>query len=205
MQKNKYEALYAELLDRGEQLHESNKRRIRRGIILLIILPFVLEFMRRITDSDKIVFLIIWILIMFVVSAYLISVEYLDYSLESTLRDVTDTEAEFDELLPHPDLHERIRSRIAERRAARLMGEEEQAATESAESEAPDEMDSEESAVSEKEEIAKMELPVEEETAETKQLVEQESVRIETPVETEDAEIEELIERLEQLAGEDEL
>lgn len=194
MQENKYEALYAELLDRGEHLHESNKRRIRRGIILLIILPFVLEFMRRITDSDKIVFLIIWILIMFVVSAYLISVEYLDYSLESTLRDVTDTEAEFDELLPHPDLHERIRSRIAERRAARLMGEEEQAATESAESEAPDE-----------EGIAKTELPVEQETAETEQHVEQESVRIETPVETEDAEIEELIERLEQLAGEDEL
>lgn len=145
MQENKYEALYAELLDRGEQLHESNKRRIRRGIILLIILPFVLEFMRRITDSDKIVFLIIWILIMFVVSAYLISVEYLDYSLESTLRDVTDTEAEFDELLPHPDLHECIRSRIAERRAARLLDEEEQAA-DSAESEAPDEEDSEEDA-----------------------------------------------------------
>ncbi len=156
MQENKYEALYAELLDRGEQLHESNKRRIRRGIILLIILPFVLEFMRRITDSDKIVFLIIWILIMFVVSAYLISVEYLDYSLESTLRDVTDTEAEFDELLPHPDLHERIRSRIAERRAARLMDEEEQAADNeeaavpgekySEESEAPDEEESEEDA-----------------------------------------------------------
>ena len=51
-----------------------------------------------------------------------------------------------DELLPHPDLQERIRSRIAERRAARLMDEEEQAATESAESEAPDEEDSEEDA-----------------------------------------------------------
>lgn len=114
----KYEALYTELLGRGEMLHESNKRRIRRGLIILVILPFVLEFIRWITDSDKVVFLIIWILIMFVLSAYLISIEYLDYSIEETLRDVTDTEADFGGLLPRPelrrgDLHERIRARFA--------------------------------------------------------------------------------------------
>lgn len=183
MQENKYEALYTELLDRGEQLHESNKRRIRRGIILLIILPFVLEFIRWITDSDKIVFLIIWILIMFVVSAYLISIEYLDSSIESTLRDVTDTEAEFDGLLPRPDLHERIRDRIAERRAARLMDEEARI----------------------EEEGARIEQLVEAEIAKTEDPSEKEDERIEKPAETEDEEIENLIETLEELAEEDEL
>ena len=122
---HKYEELYTELLGRGEMLHESNKRRIRRGLITLVILPFILEFIRWITDSDKVVFLIIWILIMFVLSAYLISIEYLDYSIEETLKDVTDTEADFDGLLPRPelrrgDLHERISARFAELRAQRL-------------------------------------------------------------------------------------
>ena len=125
----KYEELYTELLGRGEMLHQSNKKRIRRGIIILIILPFVLEFIRWMTDSDKVVFLIIWIIIMFVLSAYLISIEYLDYTIEETLRDVTDTEADFGELLPRPelrrgDLHERIRERFTELRAQRLAAEE---------------------------------------------------------------------------------
>ena len=120
-----YEELYTELLGRGEMLHESNKRRIRRGIITLVILPFILEFIRWITDSDKVVFLIIWILIMFVLSAYLISIEYLDYTVEETLKDVTDIEADFDGLLPRPelrhgDLHERISERFAALRAQRL-------------------------------------------------------------------------------------
>ena len=123
MPDRKYEELYTELLGRGEQLHNSNKRRIRRGIAFLIILPAALEFIRWITDSDKVVFLIIWILIMFAVSAYLISIEYLDSAIEETLRDVTDTEASFDDLLPRPelrytDLHERIRERLAGRFAA---------------------------------------------------------------------------------------
>lgn len=114
---DKYEALYTELLDRGDQLHESNKKRIRMGLILLIVLPFILASIRWITDSDKVVFLIIWILLMFILSAYLISVEYIDSAIEKTLRDVTDSEAEFDGLLPRPelpryDLHELIRSRI---------------------------------------------------------------------------------------------
>ena len=121
----KYEQLYEQLLGRGEALHESNKRRIRRGMTVLIILPFVLEFIRWLTDSDKVVFLIVWILIMFVLSAYLISIEYLDYSVESTLNEVTDAEASFDGLLPKPDLtraeiSELLRSRLAERKTGAI-------------------------------------------------------------------------------------
>lgn len=128
----KYEALYTELLGRGEMLHQSNKRRIRRGVILLVILPVVLEFIRWMTDSDKVVFLIIWIIIMFVMSAYLISIEYLDYMVEKTLKDVTDIETDFGELLPRPelrrgDLHERIRARFMEMRTARLAAEKDKA------------------------------------------------------------------------------
>ena len=67
---NRYEGLYSQLLERGEQLHESNKRRIRRGLIALVVLPFVLGFILWMTESDKIVFLIIWIIIMFALSVW---------------------------------------------------------------------------------------------------------------------------------------
>ena len=129
--RNKYEELYSELLTRGEQLHESNKRRIKRGLIALIVLPFILYSILWMTDSDKVVFLIIWIIIMFVLSAYLISIEYLDSSVENTLNNVSDTEAEFDDLLPRSDLQERIRERLAERRAEKKAPPEEKGSAES--------------------------------------------------------------------------
>ena len=118
----KYEELYATLLDRGEQLHEDNKKRIKRGIIFMIILPFVLEFIRQMTGSDKVFFLVIWVIIMFVASAYLITVEYLDSSVEAALSEAVDRDTEFDELLPHHELpeiqlHDRVRERVAAHRA----------------------------------------------------------------------------------------
>ena len=59
---NKYEQLYTQLLERGEYLHERNKKRIRIGLAGLVVLPFILGLMIRITGSSKIAFLIIWII-----------------------------------------------------------------------------------------------------------------------------------------------
>ena len=64
----KYEQLYAQLLERGETLHDNNKKRIRRGLIFLVILPVILGLILWITGSNKIVFLIIWVLCMFAVA-----------------------------------------------------------------------------------------------------------------------------------------
>lgn len=44
-----------------DNLREKNKRRIKISGIVLVILPVVLGFIRWLTDSDKTVFLIIWI------------------------------------------------------------------------------------------------------------------------------------------------
>ena len=122
----KYEQLYTQLLERGEMLHENNKKRIRRGLIFLVILPVILGLILWITGSSKIVFLIIWILCMFATCAYLISIEYLDDSVQKTLTEVTDREADFDALLPHAsaeELQERIRLRIEEIREQRAAAE----------------------------------------------------------------------------------
>lgn len=98
-QDNRYRnlSLYA------QELHEKNKKRVKVSGIVLVILPVVLGLIRWLTDSDKIVFLIIWVLCMFAVSAYLVSVEYLDHVLQRRLQRLTGHEEEYDSLLDGQD------------------------------------------------------------------------------------------------------
>ena len=116
-QDRRYERLYEELLGKAGRLHERNKKRIRIGSIMLVILPFALEFVRRLTDSDKVVFLLIWIFCMFALCAYLIGVEYLDDLIKKNLKDMIDEEdlggVVYGDLLADPDeVRDRVRSRM---------------------------------------------------------------------------------------------
>lgn len=112
-QDSRYEELYQQLLERGLDMHVHNKRRIRNGMILLLLLPVILGVILWVTGSDKIVFLIIWVLCMFALSIYLITIEYIDDSVEKTLEEVTDREAGFGVLFPGT---EQLGERISERR-----------------------------------------------------------------------------------------
>ena len=110
-----YEDLYSRLLERGEMMHANNKKRIRIGLILLGLLPAVLIIIRLLTDSDRVVFLIIWVLCMFAICTYLISIEFIDDSLRKTLEEVTEREADFGELIPDSEaVHNRIHEHVAE-------------------------------------------------------------------------------------------
>lgn len=113
-----YEELYNKLLERSEAMHRSNKKRIRIGLILLAVLPFIMIGIRWLTDSDKAIFLIIWVILMFAICIYLISVEFIDNSIQKTLREVTEKEADLGELLPDSEqVHERIQERISQKKA----------------------------------------------------------------------------------------
>lgn len=111
-----YEELYNKLRERGEAIHEINRKRIRTGLIILALLPPVLIAIRWLTGSDKAVFLLIWVAFMFAICTYLIGVEYIDNSLSKTLEEVTDREAGFDSLMPDSEqVHDRIHNRIAKK------------------------------------------------------------------------------------------
>ena len=122
-----YEELYNRLLDRGEAMHLNNKKRIRIGLVVLALLPVILIFIRWATDSDRVVFLIIWVLCMFAACIYLISIEFIDDQLQKTLGEVTEREADFDGLIMGSEQlgeriverHERIQERRQERREIR--------------------------------------------------------------------------------------
>ena len=106
MSRNKdtrYEHLYTEMVTYALTLHEKNKKRIKIGTISLLVLPVVLATIRWLTDSDKLVFLLIWVLCMFMIAAYLIGVAYLDESIQKKLAELTGREEDFDGLIDRPD------------------------------------------------------------------------------------------------------
>ena len=112
----RYEGLYNRLLDRGMALHESNKKRIRVGLVLLGLFTVLMILIRLITDSDRVVFMILWVVGMFIISIYLISVEYIDDSIRKTLEDVSDREADFGVLLPDSEqVREKVQTRLQEK------------------------------------------------------------------------------------------
>ena len=117
---DRYEQLYTDMLSFGLDLHEKNKRRIRIGTIVLLLLPVILGVIRWLTDSDKAIFLLIWVFCMFALSIYLIGVEYLDDSVQNKLSEMTDREADFGALLPERrELLDRIQKRVRARRESR--------------------------------------------------------------------------------------
>lgn len=100
VRENSTEVLYGKLLMYAEQVHQSNKRRIRHGLISLVIIPLLLTVILVLTDSSRIVFLIIWIFCMFVVAAFLLYVAYSDWSLQTVLNELSRDElGEFDSLI----------------------------------------------------------------------------------------------------------
>jgi len=112
----RYEELYNRLLERGMALHENNKKRIRNGLISLAVFSVLMIIVRMITNSDRVVFMILWVIGMFVISIYLISVEYIDDSIRKTLEDVSDRETDFGMLLPDSEqVREKVQSRIQEK------------------------------------------------------------------------------------------
>ncbi len=112
MQEKHYEELFNRLLDRGNTLHESNKKRIRIGLIFLAVFTVGMIVVRYMTDSDRATFLIIWVIGMFAISIYLIGIEYIDSSIAKTLEDVTEMDAGWDDLIPDS---ETVRGRVQER------------------------------------------------------------------------------------------
>ena len=95
----KQDSHYDSFVSYAEELHEKNRKRVKASGILMIVLPVFLGLIRWMTDSDKTVFLIIWVLCMFILSAYLVSIEYMDHVLYKKLSGLTGNDEEYDSLV----------------------------------------------------------------------------------------------------------
>ena len=71
-----------------EKEHKHNKDRIKYGIIAMIIIPIVFLILLFAVKSSKVVFLVMWIASLFIISGYLIAIEYKDYNMSENLKDI---------------------------------------------------------------------------------------------------------------------
>jgi hypothetical protein len=76
---------YEKLLPLAQSSHKKNQRFLRTGIIWLFALPVILYIIRTMTNGNKIAFLIIWIVGMFIIASFLIIVAYQDETLQQNL------------------------------------------------------------------------------------------------------------------------
>ena len=100
-----YQELYDRLLDEVRTLHKNNRRRIRNGMRMLLVVTVGLMLLMFLAQGNKVFTLMLWIFSMFAVAAYLIAVEYADYELQKKLAQITQMEQEsMGALLELPEL-----------------------------------------------------------------------------------------------------
>lgn len=86
--------IYGELVDFQGRLHAQNLKRIHIGLLCVLIIPMIFLSLMFITDSNKVIWLILWIVSLFAISSYLIVVEYGDYNLQHRINSITGSDAE---------------------------------------------------------------------------------------------------------------
>lgn len=92
--KEKYEQMYEMLLDYEQKIHEKNQKRIKIGLKCILIIPLIFLVLLFWTNSNKVIFLILWIVSLFCIAVYLLSVEYMDFYLQEKLEEWNDNECE---------------------------------------------------------------------------------------------------------------
>ena len=102
MDEKKYSQLYQALLQEVLQFHNGNQRRIRKGMLSLLLVPLVFLVLLFLSEGSRVIFLLLWIVSMFGIAAYLIAVDYIDYEMQNKVKKITKKEVELDQLTPLP-------------------------------------------------------------------------------------------------------
>lgn len=141
-----YQELYDRLLDEVRTLHKNNRRRIRNGMRMLLVVTVGLMLLMFLAQGNKVFTLMLWIFSMFAVAAYLIAVEYADYELQKKLEQITQMELEsmgalleLPELPRMPRLPDRRYHGRREETTANIVIESEPVSTEDAQEPLPEE------------------------------------------------------------------
>lgn len=116
MSSKSYHELYDRLVSEVTALHQANRRRISRGLMGMIIVLFLYLILLFVTQGEKVIILLLWIITMFALSAYLIAVEYLNYELKKKLQVITQTEHDFfSETLEIVEAIDAVKAEMAEK------------------------------------------------------------------------------------------
>ncbi|WP_455721558.1 hypothetical protein [Agathobacter sp.] len=84
-----FRQMYEKLMSYENTIHEQNQRRIKIGMRCIYIIPLIFLVLLLVTESSKIVFLVLWIVSLFGIAVYLIGVEYVDYKLQEKMNEIS--------------------------------------------------------------------------------------------------------------------
>ncbi|MCI9123361.1 MAG: hypothetical protein HFH35_04660 [Eubacterium sp.] len=85
----RYARLFQSLVQEEEQFHKENQKRIQAGLQCLFWIPLLFLALLFLTESEKVIFLLLWIVSLFILAAYLIYIEYMDFLSQERLRRYT--------------------------------------------------------------------------------------------------------------------
>ncbi|MDE7310656.1 MAG: hypothetical protein K2N87_03390 [Eubacterium sp.] len=88
-EQEQYKRLFRQLVNEEEQLHKQNQRRIRSGIRCLVWIPLLFLALLFLTESEKAIFLVLWVVSLFVIAGYLMYIEYIDFQAQERLHRYT--------------------------------------------------------------------------------------------------------------------
>lgn len=97
MENDKYKKAYDMVMNYEKQVHRKNQKRISIGLKCIVIIPLIFLALLFWTDSSKVIFLILWIVSLFILAVYLITVEYMDYNLMERMAKLNGQEREIEE------------------------------------------------------------------------------------------------------------
>ena len=111
MSNDKYRKAYNMVIEYEKEAHRKNQKRIAVGLKLIIIIPLIFLALLFFTGSSKVIFLILWIVSLFILAAYLITVEYMDYNLMERMARLRgqDEDMENYDLIGNDAIEKRIR------------------------------------------------------------------------------------------------
>ena len=111
MSNDKYRKAYNMVIEYEKEAHRKNQKRIAVGLKLIIIIPLIFLALLFFTGSSKVIFLILWIVSLFILAAYLITVEYMDYNLMERMANLRgqDEDMENYDLIGNDAIENRIR------------------------------------------------------------------------------------------------
>ena len=115
-----YEESYRRIMEYQNEEHLRNQKKIRWGIRCVILIPMIFLMLMFSMDSSKVVFLVLWIVSLFTISAYLFYVEYMDYTLQERLTELGIKEdGKIDTLLPNSSIDSRLAEKKKRKRQMR--------------------------------------------------------------------------------------
>lgn len=111
MSNDKYRKAYNMVIEYEKEAHRKNQKRIAVGLKLIIIIPLIFLALLFFTGSSKVIFLILWIVSLFILATYLITVEYMDYNLMERMAKLRgqDEDMENYDLIGNDAIENRIR------------------------------------------------------------------------------------------------